>query len=443
MAIDSTPAPRPRTPGRQIARVISRTLALTLLALLVALETVPRISPRAARWFEPDDRLGDVLRLLERHPERWWRLRAGLATTFAGASVRTGELHLRGAPSAGPPAADRLRVLCLGESLTFGWGVEEDQAYPSVLQDLLGEVPLDGRRAEVINGGTPGYSSHQGLAFLREVGLELEPDLVTIPYAVNDLDRLRFFRNDGRPDSALTPGSALGARVLNAAATSPTVLLTRRLLAGALKGAAVARLEARALAAGDQARVPPDDYEANLRELVGICRERGIAVVLVVVPLHLPLRAVDDPPLELAGPLAELAAAGVGTGPSDAELAQLQDWVDEQLASALDAALAAPAEQARERVDRARHWDAWRCRLACLGYNRVMRRLAAELGTPCTDVAAAVAAHPDAASLFRGEHADPIHPSPAGHALFARAIATTIDGSSSTASGADPPPAVP
>jgi lysophospholipase L1-like esterase len=308
-----------------------------------------------------------------------------------------------------------------------------------VLQDLLGEVPREGRRVEVINGGTPGYSSHQGLAFLRQVGLDLEPDLVTIPYAVNDLDRLRFFRNDGQPDSALGPGSAVGTRVLNAAATSPTVLLTRRLLAGALDGAAVARLEARAMAAGDRARVPLDDYEANLRELVGVCRERGIAVVLVVVPLHLPLRAVDDPPPGLAAPLAPLAMSGGSGDLSDEQLAEARNWVDEQLASALDAALAAPAEQARERVDRARHWDAWRCRLASLGYNRVMRRLAAELGTPCADVAAAVAAHPDAASLFRGEHADPIHPSPAGHTLFAGAIATAIEESSLAAPEAEPP----
>jgi lysophospholipase L1-like esterase len=427
MGIDSAPSPRPRTPARRLARAISRILALTLLAGLVALESVPRISPRAARWFAPEDRLGDVLRLLERHPDRWWRLRAGLETTFAGAGVRTGALHLRGDPSAGPPTDDRFRVLCLGESLAFGWGVEEDQAYPSVLRDRLGERRSDGRRVEVINGGTPGYSSHQGLAFLRQVGLELEPDLVTIPYAVNDLDRLRFFRNDGQPDSALTPGSALGSRVLNAAATSPTVLLTRRLLASALTGAAAARLEARALAAGDRPRVPLDDYEANLRELIRVCREQGITVVAVVVPLHLPLRAVDDPPPELNAPLAALASSGGSADLSDEQLVEARTWVDAQLAGALDAALAAPAEAARERVDHARHWDAWRCRLASLAYNRVMRRLAAELRIPCADVAAAVAVHPDAASLFRGEHADPIHPSPAGHALFATVIAAAID----------------
>ena len=60
--------------------------------------------------------------------------------------MSTNSLGLRG-PEIDSPKK-HLRVLCLGDSVTFGWGVEEQNAYPALLQQKI--------MAEVINAGVPG-----------------------------------------------------------------------------------------------------------------------------------------------------------------------------------------------------------------------------------------------------------------------------------------------
>jgi lysophospholipase L1-like esterase len=76
------------------------------------------------------------------------------------------------------------RIVCLGDSSTFGFNVEERDAYPAVLARLLEEAQPN--RFEVLNLGVPGYSSRQGLELIRQRVLELEPDLVTFAFGTND-----------------------------------------------------------------------------------------------------------------------------------------------------------------------------------------------------------------------------------------------------------------
>ena len=71
------------------------------------------------------------------------------------------------------------RILSLGDSCTWGWQVEQNEAYPQVLQRLLDDQS-GGRRYRVINAGAPGYTSYQGLVYLRERGLALKPEVVVV-----------------------------------------------------------------------------------------------------------------------------------------------------------------------------------------------------------------------------------------------------------------------
>ena len=49
--------------------------------------------------------------------------------------VRINSMGFRGA-EIGPYDRDKLRVVCLGDSCTFGWGEEEKYIYPSVLEKI-------------------------------------------------------------------------------------------------------------------------------------------------------------------------------------------------------------------------------------------------------------------------------------------------------------------
>ena len=55
-------------------------------------------------------------------------------------------------------------IFCLGDSLTAGYGIEKQQAYPALLQHLLVENNVD---ASVINAGINGSTTASGLGRLR------------------------------------------------------------------------------------------------------------------------------------------------------------------------------------------------------------------------------------------------------------------------------------
>lgn len=87
--------------------------------------------------------------------------------------------------------ADTYRIVVLGDSIGFGYctwneSLSLDSVFPNVLErDLRGEYSQY-ERVEVINLSVSGYNTLQEVAFFREKGLQLDPDLVLIAYCMND-----------------------------------------------------------------------------------------------------------------------------------------------------------------------------------------------------------------------------------------------------------------
>ena len=205
--------------------------------------------------------------LYDGDPASVWWLRPGLDEEVSGPEpgtsfgVRTNELGLRGAtpPEEGP------WTLALGCSTTFGWGVEVHQAWPALLGEALGQP--------VINGGQPGWSTHQALAAAGR-WLDLGPSRVILAYIVRDA------QVGSRPDHLARP--------------SPWIQRTQ--VARGLLGLLVRGGVARPSTGGP--RVPPDRFADNLRALVGLA---GDAEVLL---LAFPQPEPSEPHLQ--------AMAGVG-----------------------------------------------------------------------------------------------------------------------------------
>jgi lysophospholipase L1-like esterase len=82
------------------------------------------------------------------------------------------------------PAGTR-RVLFLGDSVTFGAGVRNDEPYARLLE---ADLQADGAgQVETINAGVVGYNTIQEQGRLDDSGLAYQPDTVVLTFLVNDL----------------------------------------------------------------------------------------------------------------------------------------------------------------------------------------------------------------------------------------------------------------
>lgn len=83
-----------------------------------------------------------------------------------------------------PPKSKRFRIVAIGDSFTYGWGVNIEQSWPKQLEHLLQQ---DGRNVEVINLGKPG-AGPPFYADLAERAIPvLQPDLVLLAPLQDDI----------------------------------------------------------------------------------------------------------------------------------------------------------------------------------------------------------------------------------------------------------------
>ena len=135
--------------------------------------------------------------LYQADKESLYTLRPGIETTLhlrapdkaeaPEIPVHTNSLGFRGEEVPLQKQPGEVRVLCLGDSYTFGWGVIEEHAYPAHLQAAL-QAGLPGRTVRVINAGTGGYGPWQARILLNRHGWNLQPDLVVLQtFVANDI----------------------------------------------------------------------------------------------------------------------------------------------------------------------------------------------------------------------------------------------------------------
>jgi hypothetical protein len=100
-------------------------------------------------------------------------------------------------PELGPKAPDEFRVLVLGDSITFGDFVLEEETWSRRMEGLTA-----GRRKRVrfINAGLPGAGTAEELALYREIAREVRPDLVLVGMYLNDAQTGSLFFSKKLPE---------------------------------------------------------------------------------------------------------------------------------------------------------------------------------------------------------------------------------------------------
>ena len=127
-----------------------------------------------------------------------YELKPGLDTCFEKARIRTNSEGVRAAGAYRRPKPPGVfRILLLGDSQAFGWGLDEADTLGAQLAARLrctGAVDV-----EVVNAGVPGYNAVQESAWLRARGLTYEPDCVVVLYIGNDLGLPTFLLRPQNP----------------------------------------------------------------------------------------------------------------------------------------------------------------------------------------------------------------------------------------------------
>jgi hypothetical protein len=179
IAVEAHP-PAPPPAGSTAARRSPNRLA-PLILLAFSLGSAVLAAELALRLVRPQFTLvGATFYTTDPDPWIGFRLRPGHDGVLVGVGefrtrVRVNELGLRG----GPPEEGQPRVLGVGDSFVFGWGVEEDQSFLALASREAGAAPL--------NAGVPNYSLCQSAALAERLLPRLAPRMVVVAaFAGND-----------------------------------------------------------------------------------------------------------------------------------------------------------------------------------------------------------------------------------------------------------------
>lgn len=175
-----------------------------------------------------------------------------------------------------------VRIFAMGGSSTWGAGVATlENTYPEILEQILRGR---GHTVEVFNAGRTGYTVFNDLLRLRADVMRLQPDIITLYVGAND-GYLSWWTGGSQEEQWERRQRAMGVGFRERLSSW---LANQRLFIAIPKMLQSLRPFDERLTI----RVTLERYEANLREIVAICRSHGVDVVfaqeVMVEDLHVP-----------------------------------------------------------------------------------------------------------------------------------------------------------
>lgn len=290
--------------------------AISVLVGLLVLELMARaLFPAPLLWRDPQVRYRADSRLI-------FALQPNQQAFTADKAVTINERGLRGEIVPYERSTDAIRLLFIGDSIVFGFGVDDDRIVSAQVAELLRARGID---TEVINAGVPAYNTLQEVTYLEHEGPRYRPDWVIVGVCWNDLSRKSDVRVSPKGwliaagQTPREPGAweklwwsefGLGVRnLLKQSRLLYTVMENIRHLRGSPTEQAATALRADVLA-GRLSR----DVDAGwarideaLQHLVALSVEQGFRLLLVSFPIPLALER-DYPNSSYPARLQELAA---------------------------------------------------------------------------------------------------------------------------------------
>jgi lysophospholipase L1-like esterase len=124
-----------------------------------------------------------------------FRLKPNQSAYTADKAFRTNSMGIRGPERTWRKPPGVRRILILGDSIAFGYGVRYEDTFANRLENLLNQSK--GRyQYEVINAGVPSYNTTQEVTYFLEEGILFEPDLVVLAFYWNDIHNKKNVKVD-------------------------------------------------------------------------------------------------------------------------------------------------------------------------------------------------------------------------------------------------------
>ncbi len=269
-------APRPRTS-------LARRLIFSLVMLLIVLGTAELLarllggevleqaaSPPPESTEGAPNLLGNPYLLYEMSPGE--RFEADITIDINSYGLRGPEWSLD------KPTNVR-RVMALGDSSVYGFGVEDEEVFTARLDDALGEG------VEVINSAVPGYSTYQTINLLQIRSLALQPDLLLVGCIWSDNNFDSFVDREllAAYSSFRNSNARVVHEVLGNAALYTILDYKLRVLRTFPEERRVGWMVGRGERIGER-RVPIQEYAHNLETIVELAHSAGAEVAFMVLP---------------------------------------------------------------------------------------------------------------------------------------------------------------
>ena len=162
------------------------------------------------------------------------------------------------------------KILAIGDSNTFGWGVPIASTFSEVLDELRAD-------ADVINLGVSGHTSFQGYEMLVKHFDQVRPDVIIASYGFNDRrvvpseaasdSRQKFERDMQSHRFDLVRGKIYLFRMIQ-------IVMSKL---GLIKGGSDQDIVVDARQA--RTRVSPEQYRQNLERIAQFCKERHVPLL--------------------------------------------------------------------------------------------------------------------------------------------------------------------
>jgi hypothetical protein len=160
------------------------TLALAIVFILGALELYVRLVEDDGMQYDLEMwKYARRVKVISDDPLIGHEHRPNADTVLMGVRVTTNDAGLRNEDVSVVKRPDSYRVIMLGDSVLFGWGVRQDETVSARLQSQWHRA---GRDVEVINAGDGNYNTIMEVEFFMKRLAKYHPDMIVLNYFIND-----------------------------------------------------------------------------------------------------------------------------------------------------------------------------------------------------------------------------------------------------------------